>query len=173
MQHFLIEAETEDPLPAIINWYDQIKPQYINEMNADKIKEWVLLEVDMNQDTIFPDILCDPYFLLSKDAAKLVHQYEPGIRMIGVNLFSGKYRIFLPYYLPILPVINCLSSKSEFINEDIDISRGIIIEKETAGRALFQIAGIETQRVVIRLDLLESILRREPLSIRIHEIEVV
>ena len=81
--------------------------------------------------------------------------------------------IFLPYFLPILPIINCLSNQSEFIHEDIDISRGVIIERETTGRGIFQLAGIETQRVVIRLDLLESILRREPISIRVQEIEVV
>ncbi|MCI8774163.1 MAG: hypothetical protein HFI50_09590 [Lachnospiraceae bacterium] len=173
MQHFLIEVETKDPLPEIINWYDKIKPQYVNEMNAHKIKEWLLLDVNMNQDTIFPDIFCDPFFLLSKDIAKLVNKYEPGIRMVGVNIFSKKYRIFLPYFLPILPIINCLSNQSEFIHEDIDISRGVIIERETTGRGIFQLAGIETQRVVIRLDLLESILRREPISIRVQEIEVV
>lgn len=173
MQHFLIETETNDPIPEVINWYDKIKPQYVNENNAHKIKEWMLLDVNMNQDTIFPDILCDPFFLISKDIAKLLGQYEPGIKMIGVNIFSREYRVFLPYFLPILPVINCLAAQSEFVNEDIDISRGIIIEKATYGRAIFQLAGIETQRIVIRLDLLESILRREPLSIRIQEIEVV
>ncbi len=173
MQHFLVEAEIRNPLPEIINWYDKINPGYIDEMNAHKIKEWTLLEVNMNQDTIFPDILCDPFFLVSKDIAKIVNKYEPGIKMIGVNIFSEKYRIFLPYFLPILPVINCLSVQSEFVNEDIDISRGVIIEKETFGRSLFQLAGIEAQRIVIRLDLLESILRREPVSIRLQEIEVV
>ena len=173
MQHFLIEAETRNPLPEIINWYDKIKPQYINEMNAHKIKEWTLLDVNMSQNTIFPDILSNPFFLLSKDIARLVNKYEPGIKMIGVNIFSRKYRIFLPYFLPILPVINCLSIQSEFINGDIDIRRGVIIEKETTNRALFQLAGIKKQRVIIRLDLLESILRRVPVSIRVQEIEVV
>lgn len=173
MQHFLIEAETKDHLPEIINWYDKIKPQYVNEMSAHMLEEWVLLDVNMNQDTIFPDILSDPYFLMSKDAAEVVRQYEPGINMIGVNLFSRTYRIFLPYFLPILPIINCLSIKSEFINEDIDLSRGVIIESKTSERALFQLAGIETQRVVIRLDLLESILRRGAVAIHIQEIETV
>lgn len=93
--------------------------------------------------------------------------------MIGIQLFSRKNRILLPYFLPILPMVNCLSSQSEFVNEDIDISKGVLVEKAISSQALFQLAGIDTQRVVIRLDLLESLLRREALSIRIQELEVV
>ena len=173
MQYFLIEAETQDPLPEIINWYGKINPQYINEKDADKIKNWELLNVKVCQDTVFPDVLSDPFFMLSKNAAEIVSHYEPGISMIGIQLFSRKNRILLPYFLPILPMVNCLSSQSEFVNEDIDISKGVLVEKAISSQALFQLAGIDTQRVVIRLDLLESLLRREALSIRIQELEVV
>ena len=98
MQYFLIEAETQDPLPEIINWYGKINPQYINEKDADKIKNWELLNVKVCQDTVFPDVLSDPFFMLSKNAAEIVSHYEPGIRMIGIQLFSRKNRILLPYF---------------------------------------------------------------------------
>lgn len=173
MKHFIIEAESRNPLPEIINWYKKINPRHINDQDFYHIKKWTLLDIKISKETIFPDILSDPYFLLSADATKVVESYEPDMQMIQVRLFSQKDQVNLPYYLPILPVIDCLSEQSEFIHGDVDIKKGILMESKTEGRTLFQLAGIDTQRVVIRLDLLESLLRREAVSIRAQELDVI
>lgn len=146
---------------------------YINERDAYKIREGTLLEVKVNKDTIYPDVMTDPYFLLSADAAKVVSAYEPDMTMISLQLFSRENRISKHYYLPLLPLIDCLSVHSEFTTYRFDIKRAVINEAKTAGRALFRLGGIEKRRVVIRLDLLESLLRRDALSIRVAELEVI
>lgn len=173
MKYYMIEAESKNPLPEIKNWYNRINPKHINKRDAHKIKEGIFLEVSVNKDTIYPGVMSYPYFLLSADAAKVASAYDPDLWLIGIRLFSRENRINKPYFLPILPVIDCLSVQSEFTRMNIDIKKGVIIETKTEGRALFQLGRIEKRRVIIRLDLLESLLRREALSIRAEELEVI
>ena len=173
MKYFIIEAENSNPLPEIINWYNKINPKYINEESVSKIEEWKSLEVKVGNESVLPDVFSIPFFLLSMDASHIVRLYEPYIHMIGVRLISTPDRINIPYYMPILPAVECLSERSELTRGGLDIIRAVVEESRIGKRKLFQLGGISKRRVIIRLDLLESLLRRKAVSLKIEEVEVI
>lgn len=173
MKYFLIETDYHNPFPEIINWYKRIPPRQLKAENFNQIEDFTLLDIKADEHTVFPDILTNPYFLLSADAREIVNSYEPAMQMKGVRLYQSQNGINQEYYLPLLPVLSCLSEDSEFLHKSIDVKRAVIWEDKTNGRTLFQIGGIEKRRVVIRMDLLESLLRREAFGFFLKEVEVI
>lgn len=173
MKYYLISTDYNNPFPEIINWYKKIDPRQINVKNFGKISQWTLLEMNADKETVFPDILSDPYFLLSAAAMDLVRDYEPDIKATGVRLCNYENLLNKEYYLPLLPVVCCLSEKSDFIHKDMDIRKGVIIQEKTKDRSLFRLGGIEADRVAVRMDLLEILLRREAYGLQLEELEVI
>jgi hypothetical protein len=66
------------------------------------------------------------------------------------------------YFMPMLDAIDCLSSKSEYVNEGrAAFSKVVLKRAPIRDKSLFQVKN-KTQRVLItRLDLAESLLARD------------
>lgn len=140
MKYFLISSNPSYPAPPkIINWFRAL---------PHNLPKWILLEMEEKKDIIFMDVLSFPYFLVSEMIKEVIEIYDSTIEWKRVVLFERKYQQNQLYYLPILQEIE---------------------RAKVEDQVIFKIGGETNQPIAIRLDLAESILRRDPWGISLSE----
>ena len=174
MQYFIIEGDKRYvDGPNIINWYEKIDIRNINKDNSYKLPKRIVLKVSPNKNIIFTDIITKPFLLVSDKFKKIIQIYEPRIIYKQVALLDQENEKTELYHLPILPKVECLNVKSRFNQDRSIIKEAALDYDKIKDYSLFQISGVKSIYTVIRLDLLESILRRGGRGIAISEVELV
>lgn len=109
--------------------------------------------------------------MLASDKLKtLFEKYDTGVYYIPVMLADMKRQRQDVYWLLVPHEKDCLSQKAEF-NKDGSIKKLIINEKKAAGFKIFKIKGVLENYLIIRLDVAESILRRDFTGITLKKLD--
>ena len=170
MVYFLVSAEMKGSEPQIMNWFQTIDPQDITPARAGNIPKWTRLP--MKNGTIFPDILTMPCLLVSSMVHGVLRLYDPQIQYKRIVLFERSKQGRALYYLPILPDCDCLLPESELSVDKSKILRGVIDLAKTDRRPVIKLDGVTTSHVAFRLDVVESILRRDAKGMKLTELEI-
>lgn len=141
--------------------FSQIAPQDLCPEQCNRIPAEMTLTIDTNKDLQYLDLLDLQVFMVSTKLKKLLAMYEPAMifkRISTVNFYNGRNEI---YWLPIFEAVDCIAPQSEF-NRDKSVLHKIVLN-ETAinDKPIFRLGGVATPYVIARLDLVESILRRD------------
>lgn len=161
MRYFFIEAEKQIVnAPMIINWTNKVDARNLKWGSYHKIEPRTLLEIKSNRETVFPDILSMPFFLISKNIKDVLSIYEPNMGFKEFLLADFKYELVNQYFLPQLEEFDCLSQESQLNLDRSVITKAILDESNIGDKCLFSIANVKNRYVVARLDFLESMIRR-------------
>ena len=173
MKFFILGTdETFSNYPKLKSWFGKIDDRKFNIQDAYKIPKRQLLAIDESENTVFTSIIERPFPMVSAEVKAVFDMYEPHIIYKEVVLLDGKNEKTGVYYIPILPEVDCLDAESEFnLNKSL-IKRGIIDYERTGGKAIFRLGGVGHYYMVGRLDLVESILKRNVRGIGLKELEV-
>ena len=172
MKYFLFMSQEGNKMPQKINCNRGIDIRYIHEDKAHMLPLWNLVEMESQTEMIFPDILENPFFMVSRKFFDVIQLYVPDMKYKCINLYCKKNGENELYFLPIFKEIECLSGKSEFnLNKSI-IKKIILDETAIKDEAIFRVAGFDKSYIIGRLDFVESILRRELRGIKLCELEV-
>lgn len=165
MKYFLIRTEDGNQTPRLKDWFGAINLEKINLM-----PEWTIFEIYEESFLLFPDILSSPYFLVSEKVKEIISLYSDQTMFKKVILLDKKNKKSKLYYLPILERIHCLAKQSSLDKVKSKIFHGVIEIKKTKNLPILQVDDVSTTYVAARLDLVESILRREPKGIKLEEL---
>lgn len=103
---------------------------------------------------------------------KIIEKYDPEILFKTVPLIDLKYKKQGNYYMPIFEEVECLSEKAE-LNLNKTVVKKIILDKEKIkNKKIFEIKESEKTLVVVRLEVAESLLRREFKGMSLKRLEV-
>lgn len=173
MKYFIIETEDiNNSLPQIINWFSQVNVQHICPEHAGKIPEHFILDMKISKNDLFPDIFSSYGFLLSKMVYEVIDMYEPHLNYKKVALIDSKVEVSDLYYLPILPICSCLLPESEWDRGRNKVLHGVIDPEQIGNHAIFRLADVNDVQIAVRLDMVESLLRRDIKGIRLSELKV-
>jgi len=173
MKYFLISTEmTNNPVPNIIDWHQQIDHRDITPERAGNIPEWTMLALDNGGDIVFTDILSKPGFLVSSMVYDTMRLYDPYVQSKRMVLKDWKTQAEAQYFLPIFPACDCLLPESKFNRDRSNIIHGVIDQEKVKRRPFFKMGGVTNTHIVFRLDVVESILRRGAKGIKLIELEV-
>ncbi|RDY32218.1 hypothetical protein [Lachnotalea glycerini] len=171
MRFFMIEEDKEYVnKPQIKNWIKTIAPRDLYMREYSKIPKRALFHIEPHKNTVFIDIITIPFLLISKKIYSVVKKYEPNLQFKEIILLDRKYAKAEEYFLPILEKKDCLTEKSEFNLDHSVIKRAVIDCEKTDDRCIFTF-NQGSNITVIRLDLAESILRREAFGFYLKEVE--
>ena len=170
MKYFLISKdEIFNKAPYILNWYED--ERLINEKNLNLLKNRKVLKIRNEENIVWTDVISNPNFFVSEKVKGVINKYDNKIKfkqVILLDVIGAKAEV---YYLPILKFINCLSEGSEVIGNTI---KKCVIKKEMIkNEKIFRIGDVNKRYIVVRLDLVESILRRGARGIKLEKIDVV
>ncbi len=134
MEYFTLTVQKGNPIPQIQSWYGKIDVRKLNRKEYKELPKFVLLDMKTGTDIYYPDILTEPFLLVSREAMGVIKMYEEDMPFLFFALFDTKKNESASYYCPIL----------EEDNEKAAIYR----EKKWG------------HKIRIRLDLAESLLLR-------------
>ncbi|UZP04980.1 hypothetical protein JW813_08205 [Clostridium botulinum] len=173
MDYFLLKQDEEyTNAPMLMDVFKNIDVRNINLLNAHKIDDIVILNVKCNDETEFLDILDRNLFLISKEMKKIIKKYDSEILFKTIPLIDLPHERQENYYMPIFEEIECLSEKAE-LNLNKTVVKKIILDKEKIrNKKIFKIKESSKTLVVIRLDVAESLLRREFKGMCLERLEI-
>ena len=170
MKYFLISKDKNfTTAPDIINWYKDIT--FRNEKNLHKLKNRTVFNIKPEKNIIWTDIISIPNFFVSQKIKDIIEKYDKKIKFKQVILLDKENANAEVYYLPLLDFIECLSNESIVARNTI---KKCILKKDAIkDKVIFRIGDVNKRYIVVRLDLIESILRRDTRGIKLEEIEVI
>lgn len=173
MRYFKIEADRKyATAPQIINWYQQLDNRDLKTDSYDKIPKRTLLRIQPNKNTIFLDFISNPFFLFSEKVKDCVALYEPNLSYKEMILLDYKNSRMQPYFHPMFHELDCLGENTVFNLDRSELNIIELEEEKLEDKAIFRLAGVSKCYVIVRLDLLESLLRRGAIGLSIQEVSV-
>ncbi|MDR2889859.1 MAG: hypothetical protein LBV33_08505 [Lachnospiraceae bacterium] len=173
MDYFLLEADERNPITQYFNRNQEIGIKNINRQNAHKIPPISLVEMYSRDEVLFPPVLSRPFFMVSKACVEVIGMYVKNVRYRFVKLYCEDNDVTASYFLPILEEVACLDDRSE-LNPDKSVIMKMILNRDLIGdRFLFRIAGFSKSYVIARMELIDSLLRRDMLGLKLTQVPCV
>lgn len=173
MDYFLLKQdERYTNIPRLKDIFNTIDVRKINLLNSHKIDDIVVFYIKADKQTNFLDILDNQLFLISEEIGKILKKYDEDIIFKTIPLIDKVNKKQKNYYLPIFEEIEALSEKAEF-NLNRSVVKKIILDKEKIqDKKIFKIKEVFKPLIVIRLDVAESLLRRNYKGISLERLQV-
>ena len=77
------------------------------------------------------------------------------------------------YYIPELLIIDCLDKSTIYNLDKSVIKEGVIDTNKLLDKAIFRIGNIKTTNIVVRMDLVEAMLKRDYRGFTLRELKKV
>lgn len=170
MKYFIVTVDSNYVPPVPVGWYGKIDRKTLRGKKSYQMPKHLLLYIEKHMQTVFTDIISFPCFMVSKNVRNIIEKYDSFIRFARVVFYDREKKTSMGYYIPFLdraepPVINTAHGITD---------KTMVLEREKLeGRVIMEIATDDKSRVIMRMDLLESILRRGAIGIGIEEVHIV
>lgn len=171
MDYFLLKQDNRyTSTPQIINFFQRINSKDLNLLKSDNIPENNSFFVRPSKDNQFIDIIDNPIFLVCEQMRNIMAKYNRNIIFKRAALIDYENKNQKIYNIPIWEEINALHEDSEI---KFNVVKKIVLDKEKVkNRKIFKIKESDKTLVVIRLDVAESLLRREFEGISLERLEI-
>lgn len=173
MNYFLLRQDKRcSYVPRISDWFNKINLKHLNSIDADKIKDGVVLYVDSNSNNNYLDVLDNQLFLISEEMKKILEKYDPNIifKMAVLTDFKNSKQVI--YYLPIFEEIEALSEDAEMNLNKTVVKKLLLNEEKIKNKKVFKLKESSKAMVIVRLDVAESILRRDFNGVELEKVEI-
>lgn len=137
MEYFLLNTQSGNPVPQICSWYGKLDERKLTREHYKELPGCVLLDMKTGMDILYPDILTEPFLMVSKGVMDVLKMYEEDMPFLFAALFDTEKGESVSYYLPIL-------------------AEG----DEKCGDAIYHMKNKNRREIRIRIDLAESLLAR-------------
>lgn len=151
MKYFILEEQQGNRIANITNWYGRIDVNKINMKYHKELPDILILDITLGLDAFYPDIIFFPFFLVSREVMEIIRMYDEQIPYHSVILNDLGETGGEIYFLPILDEITQLSELDEG-----NLLLGYIIVNDR-------------KKILIRMDILESLLYRDIIGIAVKE----
>lgn len=138
----------------------------------EQIQEITVLFMLGDEDSIYPDVIETPLFMVSDRLKQLLEAYDSHVFYRRVVMNQVKENKQKTYWLLLTEKLDCLDESSEWYPNGWD--KKIVLNKRQIGsRRVFKAEGVQTPRVFVNLDVAESIMRRNFTGILFREVESI
>lgn len=176
MQYFLLKQNREySRTPSIQNFNSSgFMRKDFTPHNCQKIEDINMVMSPSKEPLEYLDVLDTQVFLVGKEVKKVFSLYDPSIRfkmfiMMNKLIEGGQTG---EYYAPILRQIECVAPTSEFNRDTSHIKKLVLFENKISHLPIFRVGGIKAEATIVRLDVAESLIRREFQGLKFEKVEV-
>lgn len=147
--------------PHITNLEDIVKRRKdVTLQNALKTKEVTVAFSNVKSQIDFMDVLDSQLFMVSHRIREVFTMYEPALIFKEVCIINNCTDEYGRYFLPLLTELDCLSETC-VVSPDRSYIKHIKLKHINKAPSIFKVAGLMTDIVAVRLDVVESLLRRD------------
>lgn len=163
MRYFLLKQDkriTDMPYPK--DFHENIDVRDLSANRAGLVSARTLLQINPSEHTVFPDVICDPALLITREVKEVVKAYEEYMVYRQMIYLDSENELVQSYFMPMPELIDCLSDRSEYTNASrSEFSRLVLKRQPIRDHSLFKVKHRTQRLLVIRLDLAESLLTRD------------
>lgn len=168
MKYFEVSVDKNYVPPSPIEWWGVIDKKTLSQKSAFQMPKHLLFQVEDHMQTVFTDIVTFPCCLVSQTVMDVIRMYDGDISSVRIVLFDKERKRSMIYYLPFLDTV-------EYQKEDVNaktaslsfnkqlMEKRVIMKTEKDGKTA----------IIMRMDLVESILRRETIGIGLKEVQLI
>lgn len=173
MRYFLMKKdERYTDVPQFRDWFQQIDVRDITPLRSHKLAYRTLLQIVPYEHNTYPDILFSPALLFSQKMRDIVALYEKRITYKQIVLLDSENMVTELYFMPILSIVDCLTEESEYNLDHSVVTKAVLDQAKIPGKSLFWLDNVKSKHTIIRLDLAESILRRQVEGLVLIDVEL-
>ncbi|HEY8463668.1 MAG TPA: hypothetical protein VIM29_06575 [Bacillota bacterium] len=161
MEYFLIQQDKRYAnAPVLKEVFKTIDKRNICKEFCNRIARVTTFSVVPNKEINYLDFLDGQLLLVSTPLQNLFAKYQPDLLFKQVVLIDFENGHTETYWLPILERVACIGTGSKFNRDQSVLQRIVLKEAAIPDLSLFQLEGVTAPYVIVRLDLAESIMRR-------------
>ncbi|MGE6230393.1 hypothetical protein [Paenibacillus chitinolyticus] len=173
MDYFVLKQDERcTDAPVLLDVRSRIDLRDIRPDRAHRIADTVVMQVKSTPETEYPDVLDGQLYLISDRLKRIAAAYEPDLPVKLIPLMDRVQRKQSNYYLPLFEEAEVLSPSSE-LNRDGTVVKKLVLQRsKLTGRKIFKIKESAKPLIIVRLDVAESLLRRDFAGIRLERAAV-
>jgi len=173
MKYYVVRQDNQmHDIVHVVNGPNDVNFTDICHEKAHRIQKRTLLMCETGKDVIFPDILTIPFLMFSPQLKRIVSIYQKDIPYKEIVLLEQKQCFTAMYFLPVLPVLDCVTNPFRF-HEGASASRKPILDySKCKNLSIFKFKDINSIYTVMSLELLESILVRKCIGLSFTQVEM-
>lgn len=165
MDYFwLKQDERHTDVPVLEQVRSKIDRRDIRWRSAHKIPDPIVFYVTAGPESEFLDVMERQLYLVSEELI-----YEPEAWFIFTPLLDLKGQRQKRYFLPIFPEDMVLSPSSEWSPDRRFVKKPVLAEEKLKGKKIVRVQESDSPLVAVRLDVAESILRRNFTGVRLEK----
>ncbi len=119
------------------------------------------------------DVLDSQLFLVNGEVKKVFSIYERSLQFKTVCILNNLDGSSCNYYAPLFTKVNCLPDEYKAVRNRNKLINLIIRASDVEDHSVFKIASIDTDIIIIRLDVAESLLRRKIKKLTLERVLLV
>ncbi|GFN32145.1 hypothetical protein [Paenibacillus xylaniclasticus] len=172
MDYFLLKQDERcKDAPVLLNVRQHLDPRDARQTRAHLIPDALMLPVRSEPDNEYPDVLSTKdLFLVSSRMKPLLELYEPNMISKLTVLLDSEHQRQHDYYLPIFEEIEALSPSCEYKPDGETITKLVLLSEPLRKKRIARIRCDGALLIVVRLDVAESILRRDFAAVRLERV---
>lgn len=165
MRYFIVTVDKNYVAPSPLGWQGILDKKSLHDKKASQMPKHLLFQVESHMQMVDTDIITFPCFMVSEMVMSVIKKYDPFIKYARIVLFDKMEKKSMTYYLPFLNEMKGLydMQSKTMILEKSELEEKIIGEVKDDKDKLY---------IIMRMDLVESILRRNAVGIGLVEIAV-
>lgn len=119
---------------------------------------------------VFTDVITVPCFMVSEMVRDIIKRYDPSVWFLRIILYDKEHKRSMAYFIPYLKQIKY----KEQIDAEMRSIRHLSVQKEDIEeKVIVEIENGFNFKVIMRMDLVESILRRGAVGIGLRKIDIL
>lgn len=170
MEYYIMELDRRVHNKFILQKFPGTGSVEYDTSDADNVREHTILHTIESDKSSYPDVLEEPLYMVSQKVREVLELYDETAIYKKVSMINTARKTRKEYNVLLIDRMDCLHSDTEFYaNKDI---KKLILDKEKIGdRAIFKVTGIGPAYIVVSLDIVESLLRRNCYGIKFKKVE--
>lgn len=170
MRYFFIEPDKNySTIPTIKNWYDKVPIRRLEKEGLKILPKRCLYRIEEAEHVYYTDILFHPFPMVSSLVKSVVELYEPMLQWKQVILLQQKQGRVEIYYVPLLEEKEYVYEKTKFSITHNKLFELTLEQKKLGDTTIFFLKKESCRFLVLRLDILESLLRRKAKGFLLQE----
>lgn len=167
MKYYLVTVDVNYVAPVPVGWYGKIDRKSRREKKAYQMEKHLMFQTEEHMQMIFTDIVTFPCLMVSKMVHDTIRLYDSYIKFTRIILYNKARKRSMAYYMPFLKEMEVVQTNGQK-GGVISLERGKLVEEVIA-----EVVYKGKTRIVMRMDLVESILRRGATGIGLQEIQII
>ncbi len=164
MKYFYVTVDKNYIPPMPLAWFGLIDRKTLERKKSGTPPKYMRFFLDESIRMTFTDIITSPCFMASEMVLDVIKRYEPSMKGMRIVLCDKARRKSRAYYIPYL-------ERVWIVSQIKGNPRCMPVERQCLeGRKILEVTDGWQYKVIMRMDMVESILRRDALGIGLEEI---